>query len=258
MLRVPLTYTDLEASHIVLEPMCGHHEYALSQTASGSGLRQNLSWLSSRIVSEPNSLEPENLDQVAMCDFDRVVAAVYAEGYGPDFNCTVACQACEAKFEFTLTPDILFAPVEHENLKVLSRGRYQLDDVTFRFPRVRDVLQAQSPESIIAQATLEGSWDAASDAERAFSGVCGVGRQDISATCPECGEAQTVLFDIQDFTLKTFARDTHVLFSDIHALAQAYGWRFEEILNLPKPARRDLAGRITQQHAVSLRARRVA
>lgn len=59
----------------------------------------------------------------------------------------------------------------------------------------------------------------------------------IEMTCPACGHAWTVVFDIVDFLWREVAMRARQIALDVHTLALAYGWREADILAM-SPARR--------------------
>ena len=75
----------------------------------------------------------------------------------------------------------------------------------------------------------------------ALEAVAPVADLNLDATCPECGEAQLVHFDLQAYLLESIAADRARLMRDVHALASGYGWSLEAIFGLSRRERRTLA-----------------
>jgi hypothetical protein len=70
---------------------------------------------------------------------------------------------------------------------------------------------------------------------------------ELKATCPECSRVHLVQFDIQTYLLRSLLNEQNRLTSEIHRIAAAYGWSFEEILSLGRTERRRLVGLIENE-----------
>ena len=60
---------------------------------------------------------------------------------------------------------------------------------------------------------------------------------DIAVPCALCGAPQTIELEIVEFFLAAVARETPLLAREIHALASAYRWSFQEIAGLSRGQR---------------------
>ncbi len=61
---------------------------------------------------------------------------------------------------------------------------------------------------------------------------------DLDVTCPECGRASTVPFDVQDFFFGELSTSRDLLYRQVHYLAYHYHWSEREILEMPRDKRR--------------------
>lgn len=70
---------------------------------------------------------------------------------------------------------------------------------------------------------------------------------EITSDCPECGAANTLLFDPYEGLVK----EIDPLLDDVHLIAQAYHWTENEILSLPEIRRQQYLQRIEYAQGVS-------
>jgi hypothetical protein len=73
---------------------------------------------------------------------------------------------------------------------------------------------------------------------------------ELDAKCPECGDEQTIQFDLQRFVLTALVNDRRRLLHEIHMLASAYSWSLSEILNLPRSQRRGFVSLVDADDAL--------
>jgi hypothetical protein len=71
----------------------------------------------------------------------------------------------------------------------------------------------------------------------------------LNATCPNCGHANLIDFDIEDLLLRLLADEQNDLLDDVHALAAAYHWSEADICALPRQRRRAYRERISREAA---------
>ena len=62
--------------------------------------------------------------------------------------------------------------------------------------------------------------------------------------CPECGARQSLAFCLDRYQLTALVQRRGESRREVHRLAAGYGWSLGEILALPRPQRRALAGMI--------------
>lgn len=60
---------------------------------------------------------------------------------------------------------------------------------------------------------------------------------EMDLTCPECGRASTVPFDVQDFFFGELHTSRDLLYRQVHYLAYHYHWSEREILDMPRDKR---------------------
>ncbi len=61
---------------------------------------------------------------------------------------------------------------------------------------------------------------------------------ELDLTCPECGHAFVVPFDVTMFFFAELRTESRHLLREVHALALSYHWSEAEILGLVRPRRR--------------------
>jgi hypothetical protein len=63
--------------------------------------------------------------------------------------------------------------------------------------------------------------------------------------CPECGHQWQMVFDIVSYFWSELSVRARRLLYDVHALAQAYGWRESDILSMSDTRRQFYLGMVT-------------
>lgn len=171
--------------------------------------------------------------------------------FGPCLECTASCPACGTELELTLEVENLltthgFGTAEYQVplgtppmvifFRLPSRVDLQAllwpsDAITVRRLLVeRCVLHAEYDGKKISSAPLsEATVAAVSEA---------MAREDpqaeifLNMVCPRCAHAWQTAFDIVDFFWREISTRARRLLTEIHQLAQAYGWTESEILAL--------------------------
>lgn len=240
---VILRYTPAY-TRVSLREICAADELAFSDTSTRSALL-----LLDRLM-ELNGAESKKIAaQIVTADRDQMLAFIYATIYGDKIESTIRCQSCETRFDMDFSLHDLQRHLigqEYPNTATVEQhGIYRLaPDCLFRLPTGEDELAAegllpdQAGALILKQCLLEG--DAGKYAEKveaAMAALAPVLQTDIQATCPECGQAQTLFFDIQSFLLGRLLNERKQTIREIHCLATAYRWSHTEILSLPRGLR---------------------
>lgn len=236
-----------------LRELCGHDQ----ESVDGTGTIAAIRLLDRLLVAAPGArgatVEAASLPA---SDRDRLLAAVYVRTYGPRIESTVDCACCGQPFDIDFSlPDLLDSLWEEARASPVERGpegTYKLPDGRcFRLPTGEDEVAVwhlppqEAGRELMARCTLVG--DPASDAEdiqAAMGQVAPVLNLDMDARCPECGESQSVHFDLQSYLLAALASERGQLARQVHLLASAYGWSPEEILGLPRSRRHAYAALI--------------
>lgn len=196
---------------------------------------------------------------LAAADRDRLLAALHRRTFGDRVEATIACLACDERFDLDFTLSALEAALDERTagaafarepngvFRVAGRGR-------FRLPTGADELAVAALGSAAAPAALleRCAMDPAGatgfhELKDLLEQVAPLLDLELDATCPECGVAQPVHFDIQSFCLGSLLAERPRLLEDIHRLAMSYCWSAEEILALPRGERRALAALAERQ-----------
>ena len=258
MLQVHLSSGLRGGMWACLRPLRGHDEAAVN----GTGSVEAIAFLDQLLVEAPGTtVGPGEASELAVCDCDRLFAAIYLNYFGERIESAVTCRDCSEPFELSFSLLDLMASLEDgsgakatgpdaEGIYMLPNGR------RFRLPTAgdqRSVLGLEAEKAaaaLLERCVVEG--DPREDPallQAAMDEVGAVLDLDLDATCPECGASQTVRFDIQAYTLRALAYEKRLLNHEVHRIAMAYGWGHEEILNLTREDRRMFARLILGDHA---------
>jgi hypothetical protein len=247
MLQVQLKPGLKGGRWVYLRPLCGHDE----AWVNGVGLLTATQFLDRLLVAAPGTtLGPGKSSELAVCDCDRLFAALYLNYFGEQVESTVTCQDCSQSFEFQFVlPELMDSLDKVATTKATGpddEGIYTLlDGRRFRLPTVgdRDSIIGLDLETAMAillkRCVVEG--DPMVDPESlqvAMDEVGAVLDLDLEAPCPHCGTSQMVQFDIQSYVLRALAFEQRFLSREVHRIAVTYGWSYQEILDLPREARR--------------------
>jgi hypothetical protein len=223
------------------------------------------------------SVGPGRAWQLAICDRDRLLAAVHAGTFGDQVESEIPCSECDEGAEVRFSLSALVASLDADELaraEVGVRsgpnddGVYQLDDGTrFRLPTGEDqrAVHGQAPAdarlALLRRCLLAdghaGNARTASDVDEATlarieAAMARVGAtidQDFEVACQACGATRAVRFDIQHFLLRALEHERRYLVREIHYLAASYGWSLEQILDLSRDDRRTFVGLIVADRA---------
>jgi len=212
--------------------------------------------LSNLLVDVPGAaIGPGRLSTASVGDRDLLVAALYAGCFGDAVVSEVRCTACAGPFEvrFSLAEEIAIATRAADEATQRepaagpdADGFYRLPSgVVFRLPTVADerellaVPAEERRQSLLARCVrTSGGGELDADAiERAMAARDPGASPDIAVPCALCGAPQTIELEIVGFFLAAVARETPLLAREIHALASAYRWSFQEIAGLSRRQR---------------------
>lgn len=174
--------------------------------------------------------------------------------FGRTLDCVAACPSCGEQLEFAveataLLPDANVEYAADTQSATLTESGYR---VTVRPPTIGDVEQlallgvtnlldrcvthAEHHGREITPSELPPSVVSAVDERLGAADPAAV--TELSMSCPNCAHSWTQLFDIAAFLWAEISARAQRLFSEVHALARAYGWSESAILELG-PARRE-------------------
>ena len=138
--------------------------------------------------------------------------------------------------------DTLDGDRENADVEETGDGTFRLPDgLAFRLPVGRDECEVgllprdEARRQLVERCVLsdDGDLDVA-EFEKTLEQLAPTLDLDLQACCAECGENQPVHFDVQNYSLGALLAERKRLMSQVHCLASAYGWGFNEILSLTR------------------------
>lgn len=246
-----------------VRPLCGHDEQAL---VTGGGLAAT-ELLDRLLVAVPGTcVGPGRAWELAVCDRDRLLAAVHAATFSDHIETEVPCDHCD---EGTAVSFSLAAMVSSSKPNAHGRAElgivagpdeacvYELDDGTrFRLPTGHDQREVAGLEperarlEILRRCVLNdprgGDHRTVGDmptevwarVEAAMAYLGPTVDHELTIACHECGAERAVRFDIQQYLLRALEQERRYLTREIHYLACSYSWSLAEILDLSRDDRR--------------------
>jgi len=225
----------------------------------GTSVLDAIELLDAVLVPLPGeAIRPGEAADLAAPDRDRLLAAVYTGTYGPRVASTVACETCASPFDLEFSIEDFQRQLESGSG---AAGVTPADDGTyatpsgarFRFPTGSDEMAvAGLPVTEAATALMRAAIadttalpesavdELAAEVQAGMNDVAPLLQAELGAVCPECDAHQEIWFDIQHYLLSSLISEQPRLDREIHALATAYGWGLNEILDLPRSRRRAL------------------
>jgi len=245
-----------------LRPLCGHDEAFIN----GTGSVEPVAFLDRLLVEAPGTtVGPGKAKDLAVCDCDRLLAAIYLQYFGERIEGTALCRDCNEPFESNFSLRDLMASLEDGAAAKVTgpdeEGIYTLPDGRrFRLPTADDQysvigLEAEkAAAALLERCMVKGdSMESPEIIQTAMDEVGAVLDLDLEAVCPKCDAPQSVRFDIQTYLLRALAYEKRFLSHEVHRIAMAYGWGHEEILNLTREDRRTFVRLIEAEHEVRRR-----
>ncbi|MEP0916976.1 phage baseplate protein [Leptolyngbya sp. DQ-M1] len=171
--------------------------------------------------------------------------------FGSKLNSVAACPQCREQLEFDLdVPDIRVADLERPIQPEYALTTEGLN-LRFRLPNSQDLAAIVGSKDVaIAAATLvqrcvlavdrgdkseidEPLPQSAIAALAEYMTECDPQAEIyLALTCPACGHAWSVLFDIVDFFWTELSAEAQRLLQEVHLLARFYGWSEADILSM--------------------------
>jgi hypothetical protein len=231
---------------IVLRELRGHDEDSVEGTDSEAAI----ALLDRLLIDAPDAaLGSGQAAELTVPDRDRLLAAVQVATFGPRIESTVRCRACGQPFDLDFRLDLLLERLVPEPAAIAladGHGLFRLPDGRrFRLPRgieermARCVPRDEMEAELLRRCVVEGPpSDDLGAVARALREVGPLVDLEVEASCPECGHAQGVRFDLQHFVLKRILDERRLRALEVHRLARAYHWALAEILELPRSRRR--------------------
>lgn len=217
----------------------------------GNGTRAVLKLLQNIITS----VSPDNayaVEKIVIADRDYLLSRVYSYTYGSIIQSVLKCRKCASPFDMEFSLDDLVASVRDlaNNSIHDGQGFYNYDDYQFRLPDGEDELAvagmplADAEKRILERCTANTGTAGGNEVQSLMKSVAPLLFSEMQATCPECGESQVVIFDIQSFLLSRLKNERKRVTAEVHTIATAYHWSHHEILEIPRSLRKTYAGMI--------------
>jgi hypothetical protein len=215
------------------------------------------------VAAGAGSVSPGVAARLAVCDRDRLLAAVYQDLFGDRIEADAVCRGCEKSFavQFSLTELIDAQPAQCPPgiAGPDEQGCYHLQGVTFRLPSAADLAavarleEAERHAALLIACVLAGYVGARRETIEAAMAVLGPTLDiDLDARCPHCDVVSSLRFDIGPFLLSSLGNERRFRLREVHCIARAYGWSYSEIMALPRTERQDLV-RLIGADAAALR-----
>jgi len=162
---------------------------------------------------------------------------------------SVMCPDCGEPMEVAFSAGDYLAhnePQTTESVVALDEpGWFGLDgtDVSFRLPRVRDLLELSGWEDSRAELVRRCVRPARVSARRlrlveeAMEALAPSLSRELEVRCPECRHELNVELDVQLYCTAELRLVARSVFEDVHAIAASFHWPEREILALPRERR---------------------
>lgn len=231
-----------------LRPLRGRDEILVET----SGFVDRLAFIDGLLTEAwGTAVKPGCVGELALCDCDRLCASIYIDCFGEFIEGRLTCNGCRELFEMKfsivdLMRDIMDPIGEADGPD--ERGTFTSPSGRrFRLPTARDHQEIAGLDADAAIAALRARCvvdgdpsDIPQDLETSMERVGPTLDRDLDAVCPHCGATQAVRFDIQSYLFRALGYERHFLLYEIHRIATAYGWTYEETLGLTREDRRKL------------------
>ncbi len=209
----------------------------------------------------------EHLAALSIGERDARLLDAYAQLFGRRFDAAASCVRCHESLEFSFqVDDVRAAPGAPAQASCRLRlGAVELEyrlpnsldlaAIVSRTPRPanlaaaraslveRCVLSVTDGEQVIAATDLLAPHvDALAAHMQASDPQADV---TLEATCPACGHAWPLCFDVATFLWARVALRARQLLREVHVLARAYGWCEADVLDLTDERRREYLELVT-------------
>ena len=198
----------------------------------------------------------ETLEKLDVAQRDLYLLRLRSLTFGPQLKGLTACQACGEQLELDLNTDTLRSsaalPTDFDTMMpIQAQPAFRLNDyeVVFRLPNSMDLqfIDDKKSESNKREQLLEacilsilhheqkiGPSELPAGVVTALmdhmSKVASLADLTITLSCPSCGHAWDLLFDIVSFFWSEINAWAARLIHEVHILAMAYGWSESDIL----------------------------
>ena len=188
------------------------------------------------------------IDEASVGQKNVVLLRLCRKWFGSELSACVECSSCGENLETSVQIDDLLAVAEDELPEVYTLG----DGAQMRFPRYQDMRntdafleKGDAVISLLRSCLVEGK--VMDDAEllnyqKEVEGVIEeydpLSLISLELQCNDCDTHFESVLDIAFFLLRNFTILGQRMLYDVHVLALHYGWREDEILNMPEVRRR--------------------
>lgn len=242
----------------------GHDE----ESVEGGSTLAAIRYLDRLLVDAPGAdVKPGEARSLTAPERDALLAAVHALAFGPKIEGTIRCRGCNEPFDLDFDLEEFAGNARSERRQPSESERREgafrsarLGGRRFRLPSGEEecaIVGLPQPlaEARLAEACLLDHSDASVPAAalaQAIDEVAPVLDDEVAASCPNCGRAESLRFDIQSFHLAAVERARAALPAEVHLLARNYGWGLNEILALPRSRRRAYVAVVSGEASPSL------
>jgi len=193
--------------------------------------------------------DPLDLGGLTVSDGDALLLLL-RRAQGLDWlRANVDCTECGEPLEVAFSAGDYLAHNEPETpagvVALEEPGWYGLDgtEVSFRLPRVRDLVELAGSEDAEAELLRRCVRPAAvsgrrlREVEAAMEALAPSLSRELEAQCPSCGRDLLVELDVQLYCTAELRLLARSVFEDVHAIAASFHWPESEILALPRERR---------------------
>jgi hypothetical protein len=229
-----------------LREFTGHDERAVDRADSSAAIE-----LIARLGGTASAPEARKLTAF---ERDRMLAGIFVRLYGDQVESTLRCSACNKPFDLSFSLRNLMSQHQPDTSAATPAGdgSYRMENgLRFRLPTGEDELSVihlpanEAVRELLRRCLLETppafDPDGVQDAMERVAPILDV---DINSSCPECGAAARVRFDLQTYLLQSILQDRRRLWRETHVLATTYKWGLDEIHSLARVDRRALVSMI--------------
>jgi hypothetical protein len=256
MFEVSLTRRSEKPRMAFLRELSGADEMLASRTEPGVATRV----LERLLVDAPAAaVGSKDAWSMSIGDRDRLIAGLYLNTFDDAVEGRIECGSCGKAFGLEFSLRTLIDEIERDAETKRAElgvegpdedGTYRLRDGTrFRLPTPDDERQIagleenERADALLRRCIIDQASEVIGHAERrealesAFDALAPLLSLPVPTSCALCGAQQQVDFDVVRYFLIAISRERVLLTREIHALARAYHWSFEEIARLPRSQR---------------------
>jgi hypothetical protein len=199
----------------------------------------------------------DRLASLKIAQRDSLLLDLREQMFGPELGGFAACPGCNEHMEFTMSVDDIRVepgiPLKDEYVLEVEETK-----ISFRLPDSRDLgviacctdihsARNMLVELCVIRATRKGENVETRELQDEVIAILASSMSEngpqadivLDLHCPACGHNWQVIFDIGNYLWKEISAQAKRILHEVHTLAQAYGWREEDILSM-SPARRQL------------------